>query len=97
VLTGTRGRASERGLIVRFTVSGRVPLDQQYLHKAKVTSGQKVLKNSFGMHNINKSKRFGQLLSNPSKRRFIMKVYKAKDYFLDYQKMNAKKKYHEEL
>jgi len=49
------------------------------------------------MHNINKSKRFGQLLSNPSKRRFIMKVYQAKDYFLDYQKMNAKKKYHEEL
>ena len=26
-----------------------------------------------------------------------MKVLQAKDCFLDYQKMNAKKKYHEEL
>ena len=70
---------------------------QDFLHKAKVECAQNLLKNSFGMHNINKSKKLGQLFSNPSKRRFIMKVYQAKDYFLDYQKMNAKKKYHEEL
>jgi hypothetical protein len=37
VLTGTGGRASERGLIVRFTVSGRVPLGQQYLHQSLST------------------------------------------------------------
>jgi len=40
---------------------------------------------------------FGQRFSNPLKRKFIMKVLQAKDHFVDYQKMNAKKKYHEEL
>ena len=49
------------------------------------------------MPNINKSTRFGQLFSNHLKRRFIMKFLEAKEYFLDYQKMNAKKKHHEEL
>jgi hypothetical protein len=66
-------------------------------HHVLATSAQNLLKNSFGMPNINKSNRFEQLFSNYLKRRFIMKVLQARDYFLDYQKMNAKKKYHEEL